>query len=106
MLPNVKETKRSLKMLHFEPKLKDYVRATFEITHEDLDKIKRTVLFTWEICNSRESKPHTLSSFALNLAYSLVCVAKEIHGVEKEKEKFSFVFGVDVRKRLEPPNAR
>jgi hypothetical protein len=103
MLPNEKGNEKSLEILPFEPKLKDYVRATFELKHEDLDKIKQRVLSTWEISDKRESKPQNLSSFVLTCAYSLVCIAKAIHKVENDKEKFAFAFGVDCRARLEPP---
>ena len=44
-----------------------------------------------------------MSSFVLTCAYAVVCIAKAIHGVKKEKEKFSFGFTVDCRARLEPP---
>jgi hypothetical protein len=103
MFPNEKGNQRCLKILPFQPKLDDYVRATFELTREDLSKIKQMVLSKWEIFDTNESKPQTLSSFVLACAYSLVCLAKSIHGVEKEKEKFVFAFTVDCRARLEPP---
>jgi hypothetical protein len=103
MFPNEKRNNRSLKMFPFEPKLKDYVRATFELTCEDLDKIKQRVLSTWELFDLGESRPKTLSSFVLACAYSSVCIAKAIQGVEKEKDKFAFRFTVDCRARLEPP---
>ncbi|CAL5191102.1 unnamed protein product [Lathyrus oleraceus] len=104
MFPNEKPNQRSLKIFAFEPKL-DSLRATFKLTREDLDKIKQRVLSKWEIMDTNESKPkpETLSSFILTCAYSLVCIAKAIHEVEKEKEKFGFVFTVDCRGRLEPP---
>jgi hypothetical protein len=103
MFPNEKRNNRSLKMFPFEPKLKDYVRTTFELTREDLDKIKQRVLSTWELFDLGESRPKTLSSFVLACAYSSVCIAKAIQGVEKEKDKFAFRFTVDCRARLEPP---
>ncbi|KAL5095794.1 hypothetical protein RYX36_000121 [Vicia faba] len=100
--PTEKGNKRSLKISPSEPKLEDSLRATFKLTRADLDKIKQYVLSKWEIFNSNESKPETLSSFILTCAYSLVCIAKAIHGVEKEKEKFALVFVIDCRARLEP----
>ncbi|CAJ2669115.1 unnamed protein product [Trifolium pratense] len=103
MFPNEKRNKQSLKIFPFEPKLKDYVRATFEPTREDLNKIKQMVLSKWEISETNETKPQTLSTFVLACAYSLVCFAKAINGVEKEKEKFVMGFNVDCRARLEPP---
>ncbi|XP_045794434.1 phenolic glucoside malonyltransferase 1-like [Trifolium pratense] len=103
MFPNEKGNERCLKILPFQPKLDDYVRATFELTRENLSTIKQMVLSKWEIFDTNESKPQTLSSFVLTCAYSLVCLAKAIHGVENEKEKFAFAFTVDCRARLEPP---
>ncbi|WJX75337.1 hypothetical protein P8452_58878 [Trifolium repens] len=103
MFPNEKINKQTVKIFPFEPKLEDYVRATFELTREDLNKIKQMVLSKWEIFDTNETKPQTLSSFVLTCAYSLVCFAKAIHGFEKEKEKFVMGFNVDCRARLVPP---
>ncbi|CAL5191100.1 unnamed protein product [Lathyrus oleraceus] len=99
------EKLNSLEIFPSEPKLKDYVRATFKLTREDLDKIKQRVLSKWEIMDTNESKskPETLSSFILTCAYLHVTIAKAMNGVEKEKERFAFVFSVDCRARLEPP---
>ncbi|XP_058736597.1 phenolic glucoside malonyltransferase 1-like [Vicia villosa] len=105
MFPNEKGNERSLKILPFEPKLEDYVRATFELKREDLNKIKESALSKWEIFDTNESKPKSISSFVLTCAYSLVCVAKAIHQIQNEKEKFGFSFIVDCRARLEPPIA-
>ncbi|KAL5095795.1 hypothetical protein RYX36_000122 [Vicia faba] len=101
--PTEKENKLSLKISPSEPKLEDSLRATFKLTREYLDKIKQYVLSNWEIFNPNESNPETLSSFILTCAYSLVCIAKAIHGVEKEKENFVLVFAINCRARLEPP---
>ncbi|XP_058736449.1 phenolic glucoside malonyltransferase 1-like [Vicia villosa] len=103
MFPNEKPNHRNLKILPFEPKLEDSLRATFKLTRDDLDIIKQRVLSKWEIFETNASKPQTLSSFILTCCYSLVCIAKAIHEVEKEKEKFGFIFSVDCRARLEPP---
>ena len=97
-----KRNERCLKILPFEPKLEDYVCATFKVTREDLDKINLMVLSKWELVDTNElnSKPklyHLLFSLVL---ISLVCLAKAIHGVEKEKEKFGFSFTIDCRARL------
>ncbi|CAL5191451.1 unnamed protein product [Lathyrus oleraceus] len=107
MFPNEKGSERSLKILilPFEPKLEDYVRATFELKREDLNKIKESVLSKWEIFDTNESKPKSISSFVLTCAYSAVCVAKAIHKIHDEKEKFVFGLAVDCRARLEPPMA-
>ncbi|CAI8591936.1 unnamed protein product [Vicia faba] len=99
--PTEKENKLSLKISPSEPKLKDSLRATFKLTREYLDKIKQYVLSNWEIFNPNESNPETLSSFILTCAYSLVCIAKAIHGVEIEKENFVLVFAINCRSRPE-----
>ena len=66
-----KRNERCLKILPFEPKLEDYVCATFKVTREDLDKINLMVLSKWELVDTNElnSKPKTLSSFVLTCAY-------------------------------------
>ncbi|KAI5432262.1 hypothetical protein KIW84_036129, partial [Lathyrus oleraceus] len=103
LFPAENGNERSLKIFPSEPKLEESVRATFKLTREDLDKIKQKVLSKWEIMDTNESKPKTLSSFILTCAYSFVCIAKAIHEVEKEKEKFALAFAVDCRARLELP---
>ncbi|KAJ1421504.1 Transferase [Sesbania bispinosa] len=95
MFPSENSDGRCLKILPFQLKLKDSVRATFELTREDLEKIKKRVLSMWDRAVVEEesiidsSKPETLSTFVLTCAYVLVCVAKAIQGVEKERNKFS-----------------
>ncbi|KAK8466256.1 hypothetical protein PHAVU_008G042400 [Phaseolus vulgaris] len=95
---------RCLKILAFPPK--DAVRATFVLTGEDLEKIKRRVLSKWEVVEESNStvssKLPNLSSFVVTCAYVAVCIAKAIHGVEREKDKFAFGFAADWRFRSEP----
>ncbi|XP_061365901.1 malonyl-CoA:anthocyanidin 5-O-glucoside-6''-O-malonyltransferase-like [Gastrolobium bilobum] len=105
MFPKDNSDGRCLKILPFQPKLEDTVRATFELTRGDLEKLKAGVLSKWDMVEegAQLSKPHTLSSFVLTCAYVSVCIAKAIQGVEKDKDKFAFAFAVDCRARLEPP---
>ncbi|KAK7265290.1 hypothetical protein RJT34_32908 [Clitoria ternatea] len=106
LFPGESTEKRCLKILPFHPKLEDKVRATFLLTRGDLEKIKKRVLSKWDIVEqerNHSSKPPNLSSFVLACAHTLVCIAKAIHGIEKDKEKFGFAFTVDCRSRLEPP---
>ncbi|KAK7275731.1 hypothetical protein RIF29_16853 [Crotalaria pallida] len=110
LFPTEQNSGRTLKILPFPPQLEDSVRATFEITREDLEKIKKRVLSKWDdidIAMNNEipsySKPHTLSSFVLTCAYVSVCIAKAIQGVESNKQKFVFSFTTDCRGRLEEP---
>ncbi|KAJ1435335.1 Transferase [Sesbania bispinosa] len=96
--------KRSLEIMPdlSEPMLENSVRATFELTRGDLEKIKKRVL-SQPIDSS--SKPTTLSTFVLTCAYVSVCIAKAIEEAEGEKQKFAFAFSMDCRARLElePP---
>ncbi|XP_068489249.1 phenolic glucoside malonyltransferase 1-like [Phaseolus vulgaris] len=95
---------RCLKILDFPPK--DAVRATFVLTGGDLEKIKRRVLSKWEVVEESNStvssKPPNLSSFVVICAYVAVCIAKAVHGVEREKDKFAFLLAADWRFRSEP----
>ncbi|XP_029127058.1 phenolic glucoside malonyltransferase 1-like [Cajanus cajan] len=102
LFPGENSNPRCLRILPFLPRLKGTVRATFALTRGDLEKIKKRVLSKWDVVEESDSKPPTLSSFVLSYAHALVCMAKAIHGVEREKQKFSFAFPVDCRARLEP----
>ncbi|KAE9605034.1 hypothetical protein Lal_00036730 [Lupinus albus] len=95
----------------FPPKVEDSLRATFELTRSDLDKIKKKVLSKWDttIVDEVESnnsthypKPHALSTFVATCAYVTVCIAKAFEESEKKKQKVWFGFTVDCRTRLEP----
>lgn len=115
--PRLKEAFSATSVI--KPTIEEAVRATFVLTREDLEKIKKRVFSKWDQVKDPEpepeseseskstvnssSKPPTLSSFVLACAYSVVCIAKAVHGVEKEKQKFGFWFPVDYRARLEPP---
>lgn len=105
---------RSLKILShaFPPNVNDSVRATFELTFQDLDKINKRVLSKWNIVEVEQEeepkieslKPTKLSTFVLTCAYVSVCIAKSFQECERDKKpKFSFNFSVDCRARLEPP---
>lgn len=106
MDPSNTSNGRSLKILSF-PMEENSVRATFELTREDLDKLRKRVLSKWELAEETEqdlgfSKPTTLSTFVTSLAYVSVCIAKAIHEAQNVK-KFGFAFTIDCRARLEPP---
>ncbi|KAL1360945.1 hypothetical protein HN51_006314 [Arachis hypogaea] len=110
MFPDENNIKKSLKILPFEPKVKDSVRATFKLTRSDLEKVKKKVLSNWNsnVNNgddeeSTNTPPSTLSTFVLTCSYVLVCIAKAINGIFKERKKFGFAFTGDCRNRLEPP---
>ncbi|KAK7374515.1 hypothetical protein VNO80_07945 [Phaseolus coccineus] len=105
MYPQDNSDGRCLKIVPLPPITKDVVRATFVLTRGDLEKIKRRVLSKWEVVEESKStvssKPPNLSSFVVTCAYVTVCIAKAIHGVEREKDKFAFVFSADWRFRSE-----
>ncbi|XP_047149135.1 phenolic glucoside malonyltransferase 1-like [Vigna umbellata] len=111
--PGENSDKRCLKLLPFRPRLEDHVRGTFELTGADLERLKNRVLSKWDSVDIIEaesnsnstvfSKPTRLSTFVLTCAYTVVCIAKAMHGVEKEKNKFGWGFTVDCRARMEPP---
>lgn len=111
LFPQENNDGKCLKLLPFQPRLDDQARATFTLTRQDLDKLRKRVLSKWDIVESEAkseskviiSKPPTLSSFVLTCAYVLVCIAKAFERVEKGKHKFSFGFTVDCRARLDPP---
>ncbi|KAK7394401.1 hypothetical protein VNO78_14929 [Psophocarpus tetragonolobus] len=98
---------RCLKLLPFPPRLEDQLRATFLLTRQDLDKLRKRVLSKWDVQNGSESTvssiPPTVSSFVLTCAYVLVCIAKAFEGFEGGKHKFAFGFSMDCRARLNPP---
>ncbi|XP_027349534.1 phenolic glucoside malonyltransferase 1-like [Abrus precatorius] len=98
---------RSLKIMS-TPIQNHSVRATFELTRGDLDKIKKRVLSKWESVAEEakpiftSSKPSTLSTFVISCAYVSVCIAKAFQEAEKV-EKFVLGLNADCRARLEPP---
>ena len=112
---------RTLKIMSnaFPPLVDNTVRATFELTRGDLEKIKKRVLSMWDMVDVDvdgahtqpnepifpSSKPQALSTFVLTCAYVSVCIAKAIEESEINGNKLKFVFGftVDCRARLEPP---
>ncbi|XP_057436112.1 phenolic glucoside malonyltransferase 1-like [Lotus japonicus] len=91
-------------------------RATFELTREDIEKIKKRVLSMWHKVEEGaqektqpiidSSKPNTLSTFVVTCAYVSVCIAKAIQESERDKDKvhkFLFGFTMDCRTQLKPP---
>ncbi|KAL2329859.1 hypothetical protein Fmac_017440 [Flemingia macrophylla] len=111
LFPNENDEARCVKLLPFPPRLEDTVRATFVLTRADLEKLKKRLLLKWDTEPEQESKskffskPPTLSSFVVTTAYTVVCIAKALDGVEPEKHKFGFGLGlaVDFRAKMQPP---
>ncbi|PNX77203.1 isoflavonoid malonyl transferase [Trifolium pratense] len=102
---------RSIKIMSnmFQPIIKDSVRATFELTRADLEKLNKSILSKWnnvveEAQEQEQEHPKKLSSFVLTCSYVSVCIAKAIQQSESDKrQKFSFGFPVDCRDRLDHP---
>ncbi|XVF07973.1 hypothetical protein REPUB_Repub06bG0185200 [Reevesia pubescens] len=90
--------KKSLKVLQNKGKLApNLVRATFEITREDLKKLRERVLFKL----SDSGKELHLSTFVLTLAYVTTCLVKA--GGGNGDRIVGFGFTIDCRPRLNPP---
>ena len=74
----------------------DLVRATFDLTREDIKKLREKVLSELD-----KAKPLHLSSFVVTLAYVSTCLMKARDG-ESERD-VCWGFTADCRSRLEPP---
>ncbi|KAM7277343.1 hypothetical protein ACFE04_019209 [Oxalis oulophora] len=86
---------RSLKLLNFRNLGQDSVRATFDLSIEDIKRLREKVLL-----NAIDDDLH-LSSFTLVYAHAIVCFvkAKDVEG----KVKVHFRIVADQRSRLDPP---
>ncbi|GMI67536.1 phenolic glucoside malonyltransferase 1 [Hibiscus trionum] len=76
----------------------DLVRATFEITRDDLKKLRERVLCT---VPADSGKQLHLSTFVLTYAYVATCLVKA-RGGDGDRDVF-LGFVVDCRRRLDPP---
>ncbi|KAJ0041794.1 hypothetical protein Pint_19059 [Pistacia integerrima] len=95
---------RSLKVLPNVVQNTDWVRATFELTRDDIQKIRNQVLLILNKDNEKEDKqPRQVhsSTFVLTLAYVFVCLVKARRGADNGRVVFGFT--ADLRTRLEPP---
>ncbi|KAF2313671.1 hypothetical protein GH714_012660 [Hevea brasiliensis] len=81
------------------------VRGTYELSREDLQKLRQKVLFQLEIEvpkeNPDQTNPMHLSTFVLTFAYTVVSIVKA-RGLERNR-KVMIGFTADCRARLEPP---
>ncbi|GAY48981.1 hypothetical protein CUMW_115780 [Citrus unshiu] len=104
---------RSLKVLPFldSESLNKFVRATFQLTREDITKLRHKV--NHQLSKSSKSKQVHLSTFVLTLAYVFVCMAKaklakakteaEAAAGNDEIKNIVVGFTADYRSRLDPP---
>ncbi|KAJ0041802.1 hypothetical protein Pint_19053 [Pistacia integerrima] len=91
-------TARSLKVLPNIAPNTDWVRATFELTREDITKIRNQ---DNEKEEDKTAKQLHLSTFLLTLAYVFVCMVKSRR--EEDNRSVIFAFTADYRTRLDPP---
>ncbi|KAJ6290430.1 hypothetical protein OIU78_026211 [Salix suchowensis] len=84
---------RSLKLLPALAVLSSPVRATFELSGEDIRKLRARV--------SAQAKPAHLSNFVLVFAHASVCIVKS-KGLESDRMVL-MGFAADCRARLDPP---
>ncbi|KAJ8749688.1 hypothetical protein K2173_010108 [Erythroxylum novogranatense] len=84
----------NLKLMSSLCTMPNIVRSTFQLSREDINKLK-------ERMTSQVSNQIHLSSFVVTYAYVLVCMVKARGGDDNRKVHFLFV--VDYRSRLDPP---
>ncbi|XP_044467777.1 malonyl-CoA:anthocyanidin 5-O-glucoside-6''-O-malonyltransferase-like [Mangifera indica] len=94
---------RSLKLLPNVFPNTDWVRDTFELTREDIQKLRNRVLLILNKDDKRDKEPGQLhlSTFVLTLAYAFVCMVKARGG--EDNRGVIFGFPADYRTRLDPP---
>ncbi|XVF14410.1 hypothetical protein REPUB_Repub09cG0056600 [Reevesia pubescens] len=89
--------KKSLNILPNKGEAPNLVRATFEITREDFNKLRERVSSKL----SDDGKELHLSSFVLAIAHITTCIVKARGGDGDRNVAFGFV--IDCRPRLKPP---
>ncbi|KAJ4707293.1 phenolic glucoside malonyltransferase 1-like [Melia azedarach] len=91
--------KRSMKVIPSFVDVNKLVRATFELTNEDIMKLRNKLLSLSNVVN--QSKQLHLSTYVLTLAYTFCCIVK----ARKEEGNRNVTFGIsaDCRSRLDPP---
>ncbi|KAI9396266.1 hypothetical protein POPTR_004G103300v4 [Populus trichocarpa] len=99
--PGVDLNPRSLQLLPAIVVRSSSVRATFELSREDIKKLRERVLANLVKEGSNETHPVHLSTFVLVLAHGFGCILKAI-GVQSNR-KVIMRFAADCRARLDPP---
>ncbi|KAI4352460.1 hypothetical protein L6164_006710 [Bauhinia variegata] len=87
------------------PGLDQSLRATFELTRSDLEKIKKRVITLWDDIGTGESEESFPSkpTFVVTFAYVSVCIVKARERTQNNNSKLVLGFTADCRSRLEPP---
>ncbi|KAJ6369858.1 hypothetical protein OIU76_028167 [Salix suchowensis] len=91
---------RSLKLLPALAVLSSPVRATFELSGEDIRKLRARVSAQL-VKQDSQAKPAHLSNFVLVFAHASVCIVKS-KGLESDRMVL-MGFAADCRARLDPP---
>ncbi|KDP27251.1 hypothetical protein JCGZ_19950 [Jatropha curcas] len=98
-LPGFNDTPKSLKLLPADNSLSNLARATFDLSPEDIKKLRQKLLS--QLDDPNQTKTMHLSTFVLSYAYTLVCIAKA--RMFEGKRKIIIAFAADWRDRLDPP---
>ncbi|KAL3596970.1 hypothetical protein D5086_008607 [Populus alba] len=102
---DIKSDSRSLKLVSNMAVSPDVVRATFQLTREDIEILRETISSQLEKVHKEELKPTKqldyMSTFVLTCAYTVVCMVKARGG--DSNRKIYFIFSADCRGRLDPP---
>lgn len=95
-LPNLSVDVRTLKLPPVKEIEEDVVRVVFELTHENVKKLRERA----KIESTRSDLQ--LSTFVVTCAYVLTCVVKARRGVNAD-QPVPFTFVADFRHRMDPP---
>ncbi|XP_065880614.1 phenolic glucoside malonyltransferase 1-like [Euphorbia lathyris] len=95
--PGLDSSPKSLKLMRVTRDSTNLVRSTFELSREEIDKLKHKV----RSCFSQDAKEIQLSTFVVSYAYIVVSIGKA-KKIER-KRKVAFTFPANCRARLEPP---
>ncbi|KDP27253.1 hypothetical protein JCGZ_19952 [Jatropha curcas] len=99
-LPCFDDNPRSLKQLPNMKSLSNLTRGVFELSRQDIKKLREKVLSQLDESNQMQSRFH-LSTFVISLAYTIVCMVKA--RMLERKQKIAIGFSADCRARLDPP---
>jgi hypothetical protein len=104
--PGSDNNPRSLKPFPLSEIPPNLVRSTFELSREDIQKLRKTINSQLDKLGSKEeanqTKPIYLSTYVLVFAYTMVCML-EAKGAVNSNDKIKIVIPVDCRARLNPP---
>ncbi|KAF8389929.1 hypothetical protein HHK36_024448 [Tetracentron sinense] len=76
------------------------VKGTFELSRDDIERLRKWVLTRREKDKDKKTPPLHATTFVLTCAYVWVCL---VRAEEIRNKKVSLAFSVDCRSRLDPP---